>query len=59
MIVMTLCSNELTQFRRLLNVNLIKQLGVMSYCIYIFHHPIHELVIVENFLELFQVQTGR
>ena len=57
MIVMTLCSNELTQFRRLLNVNLIKQLGVMSYCIYIFHHPIHELI-VENFQGYFQMQTG-
>jgi peptidoglycan/LPS O-acetylase OafA/YrhL len=57
MIVMTLCSNELTQFKRLLNVRLMKELGVMSYCIYIFHHPIHQ-IIVENFMAYFQGQTG-
>jgi peptidoglycan/LPS O-acetylase OafA/YrhL len=57
MIIMTLCSNELIQFKRLLNVRLMKELGVMSYCIYIFHHPIHELI-VENYLAYFQGQTG-
>ncbi|HXB91655.1 MAG TPA: acyltransferase [Puia sp.] len=56
-IVMTMCKNELVQFKRLLNQPVFKQLGVMSYCIYIFHHPIHQ-IIVENFFGYFQVRTG-
>ncbi len=52
MITMTLCKNELLLFKRMLNWNIFKQLGIMSYCIYIFHQPI--LIIVQNrFLDYF------
>lgn len=56
MIVMTLCNKELIFFKKLLNIKIFKKLGVMSYCIYIFHHPI--LVIVQsNLLDYFITRT--
>ncbi|MBX3241126.1 MAG: acyltransferase [Chitinophagaceae bacterium] len=52
MITMTLCRNELILFKQMLNWNIFKQLGIMSYCIYILHQPI--LIIVQNrFLDYF------
>ena len=56
-IVMTMCKNELINLKRLLNTPILKELGIMSYCIYIFHHPIHVLV-TENFLSYFQTHIG-
>ena len=56
-IVMTMCKNELLNLKKLLNHPVLKQLGIMSYCIYIFHHPIHVLV-SENFLGYFQEHMG-
>jgi peptidoglycan/LPS O-acetylase OafA/YrhL len=56
-IVLTMCKNELIGLKKLLNLQMFKTLGVMSYCIYIFHHPIHVLV-TENFTDYFQVLTG-
>ena len=57
MIVMTMCDNELVQFKKLLNRPLFRQLGVMSYCIYIFHYPI-KIIVSERLLAYFQAQTG-
>ncbi|HEY4156184.1 MAG TPA: acyltransferase, partial [Puia sp.] len=40
-IVLTICKDEMIYFKRwVLNPPFFKQLGLMSYCIYIFHRPI-------------------
>jgi peptidoglycan/LPS O-acetylase OafA/YrhL len=57
MIVLTLCSNELIWLKKVFNIPLIKKLGIMSYCIYIFHHPIH-IIVSDNFLGYFHELTG-
>lgn len=57
MIVMTLCSQELIRFKKILNMQLFKMLGVMSYCIYIFHYPI-KVIIQDRFQPYFEGQTG-
>jgi len=57
MIVLTLCSKELVFLKKIFNIPLIAKLGIMSYCIYIFHHPIH-VIINDIFLDYFLVQTG-
>ena len=57
MIVMTMCNKELIYFKRVLNHRFFKQVGIMSYCIYIFHLPI-EVIIKTNFLQYFYTQTG-
>lgn len=44
MIVMTMCDDRLILFKKLLNYPLIKQIGVMSYCLYIFHYPIQDII---------------
>jgi len=46
MITMTICSDRLLVFKRLINLPFFRVLGVMSYCIYIFHYPI--LSIMDN-----------
>ncbi len=57
MIVMTMCGNELFHFKQLLNRPVFKQLGIMSYCIYIFHYPI-KILITDDFQGYFQQHTG-
>jgi peptidoglycan/LPS O-acetylase OafA/YrhL len=44
MITLTLCSGTLGWFRRLLNLPFFQQMGIMSYCLYIFHYPIQDIV---------------
>lgn len=57
-IVLTICKDELVYFkRRVLNPPFFKQLGLMSYCIYIFHRPI-QVIVQTNFFEYFYTQTG-
>ena len=52
MITLTLCRNQFTRLKKVLANRALCQIGVMSYCIYIFHYPI--LGIVEyNFSEYF------
>jgi peptidoglycan/LPS O-acetylase OafA/YrhL len=57
MIVMTMCNNELTALKRLLNQPVFKQLGIMSYCIYIFHHPI-QVIVSEQYYTYFLAYSG-
>ncbi|HWK04091.1 MAG TPA: acyltransferase [Puia sp.] len=57
MIVLTLCSAELRGFKKMLNWPFFKQMGIMSYCIYIFHYPI-QIIINLNFFEYFRQQTN-
>jgi peptidoglycan/LPS O-acetylase OafA/YrhL len=57
MITLTLCSKELIGYKRLLNQPVIKQLGIMSYCIYIFHYPI-QTIVEQNFTGYFLNMTG-
>ncbi len=57
MIVLTLCKSELILLKKIFNIPLISKLGIMSYCIYIFHHPIH-VITNYNFLDFFIKQTG-
>ena len=49
MITLTIAKNELPLLKRIFNSPVMKQLGVMSYCIYIFHYPI--LVLAEYNLD--------
>jgi peptidoglycan/LPS O-acetylase OafA/YrhL len=58
MIVLTICKDELIPFkRRVLNSTFFRQMGAMSYCIYIFHRPI-QIIVQENFFKYFYAQTG-
>ena len=57
MITLTLASGTLGKFRYLLNRPIFQQLGVMSYCLYIFHYPIQD-IIQSNYLSYFQAHTG-
>jgi peptidoglycan/LPS O-acetylase OafA/YrhL len=53
MITMTMCSDRLLALKKVLNMPLFKQIGVMSYCLYIFHYPIQNIVQL-NFQNYFQ-----
>ncbi|RYY61719.1 MAG: acyltransferase, partial [Chitinophagaceae bacterium] len=57
MITMTLCSSELVRFKQLLNLRFFKELGILSYCLYIFHYPIQNIV-EANFLTGFEGSLG-
>jgi peptidoglycan/LPS O-acetylase OafA/YrhL len=57
MITMTLCKDELPGLKKVLNRPLFKQLGIMSYCIYIFHYPIQGIV-EYNFMDYFTRLMG-
>jgi peptidoglycan/LPS O-acetylase OafA/YrhL len=57
LIVMTLCKNELPGLKKIFNIGIIKQLGVMSYCIYIFHLPI-QIISNHLFFDDFMAKTG-
>jgi peptidoglycan/LPS O-acetylase OafA/YrhL len=57
MITLTMCDDQLVQWKRLLNTKLFKQLGIMSYCLYIFHYPIQNLI-EYNYLGYIQQHTG-
>lgn len=57
MITMTLCSGELAGWKKILNLPIFRQLGIMSYCIYIFHYPIQNMV-ETNFRGYFAHLTG-
>lgn len=47
MITLTLCSNRLLYFKKLINNPFFITMGIMSYCIYIFHYPLM-IIIDEN-----------
>jgi peptidoglycan/LPS O-acetylase OafA/YrhL len=53
MITMTMCDDRLLMFKKLLNKPVIKQIGIMSYCLYIFHYPIQNIIQI-NFQNYFQ-----
>lgn len=57
MIVLTLCSKQLKGFKIILNQSFVRKLGVMSYCIYIFHYPI-QVIAEYNFISYFHGLTG-
>ena len=57
LITMTLCKAELKGLKTLFNLKILKQLGIMSYCIYIFHLPI-QFVCNNLFLNDFMIRTG-
>jgi peptidoglycan/LPS O-acetylase OafA/YrhL len=57
MITITLAGNTIMPFRRLLNRPFFQQVGIMSYCLYIFHYPIQD-IIQTNFLLQFEHATG-
>ncbi len=57
MITLTLCKNELKRLKKIFNLPIIARLGVMSYCIYIFHHQIH-IIAINSFFDFFVNQTG-
>src|ERR1041385_443104 len=44
MIVLTMCDDQLILFKKLLNHPLFKQIGVTSYCLYIFHYTIQDII---------------
>ncbi len=52
MITLTLCSKELPKLKSLFRLNMMKQLGIMSYCIYIFHRPI-QIITLNKFYSYF------
>jgi len=56
MITLTLCRNQFPRMKKMLNNPALRQIGVMSYCIYIFHYPI--LCLIQyNFLGYFEQLT--
>ncbi len=57
MITMTLCDGQLKNFRKILNHPVFVRLGVLSYCLYITHYPIQNIV-EYNFLEKLQAPLG-
>lgn len=44
MITMTMCDDRLLSLKKILNQPVIKQIGVTSYCLYIFHYPIQNII---------------
>ncbi len=57
MITLTICENQLVLLKRLLNKKLFKQLGIMSYGLYIFHYPIQNMI-ENNYLGYLRLFTG-
>jgi peptidoglycan/LPS O-acetylase OafA/YrhL len=57
MITLTLCSQELVHFKKILNHPVFKELGMLSYCLYIFHHPI-QILVSTNYYPYFLHRTG-
>ena len=57
LITMTLDGSTMPLFRRLLNHPWSQQIGIMSYCLYIFHYPIEDIIQV-NYLTPLQQFTG-
>lgn len=58
MITLTLCKQELVKLKWLFNVDVLKQLGIMSYCIYIFHRPIQVIGLNLFYDYFFEILKG-
>lgn len=57
MITLTICQDRLRLLKKVLNQPQVRQLGVMSYCIYIFHYPI-QMIVEADFRGYFGARFG-